>query len=107
MRRPLKYQIMGPMAGVMLVTLTVVGIVDVWLAGRHARDQIERQWQEIGATLHRSSFPLTDAVLDQLRGLSGAEFLLVDREGAWRASSRRSLPRLLNTVPGAPASSSV
>lgn len=87
MRRPLKYQFMGPMAGVMLVTLMIVAALDVWLARRHARSQIERQWQEIGETLQRSSFPLTDTVLGQLRGLSGAEFLLVEERGEVRAGT--------------------
>lgn len=81
MRRPLKYQIMGPMAGLTLVALVTVALVDVWLASRYARRQIESQWREIGETLDKASFPLTDAVLDQVRGLSGAEFLVLDERG--------------------------
>ena len=40
MRRPLKFQIMVPMAAVMLLTLAVVASIDVWFAGRHARGQL-------------------------------------------------------------------
>lgn len=81
MRRPLRFQLMGPMAGVTLVTLLLLAVVDIWLVGRQARRQIERQWLETGETLQRSTFPLTDNVLLQLRGLSGAEYLLVDTAG--------------------------
>ncbi len=95
MRRPLKYQIMGPMAAVMLLTLAVVASVDVWFAGRHARSQLARQWSEIGDTLNRSTFPLTNAVLGQLRGLSGAEFILADEPGNIVAST----PRAASTPP--------
>ena len=38
-------------------------------------------------TLAESSFPLTDAVLKQTHGLSGAEFVLLDSGGTLRASS--------------------
>ena len=81
MRRPLRYQLMGPMAGVTLVTLLLLAVVDIWLVGRQAQRQIERQWLETGETLQRSTFPLTENVLLQLRGLSGAEYLLVDTTG--------------------------
>ncbi|MFO0902155.1 MAG: HAMP domain-containing sensor histidine kinase [Pirellulales bacterium] len=90
MRRPLKFQIMVPMAAVMLLTLAVVASIDVWFAGRHARGQLQRQWQEIGETLNRSTFPLTNVVLGQLRGLSGAEFILVNESGTMLASTPRA-----------------
>ncbi|MEY4181333.1 MAG: Sensor protein ZraS [Planctomycetota bacterium] len=86
---------MGPMAGVTLVTLLLLAVVDIWLVGRQAQRQIERQWQETGETLQRSTFPLTENVLLQLRGLSGAEYLLVDTTGKPLAAT----PAIANAAP--------
>lgn len=105
MRRPLRYQLMGPMAGVTLVTLLLLAAVDIWLVGRQARRQIELQWLETGETLQRSTFPLTENVLLQLRGLSGAEYLLVDSTGqplaatpaAARVASRFAVQQPVNS----------
>jgi len=110
MRRPLRYQLMGPMAGVTLVTLLLLAAVDIWLVGRQARRQIERQWLEVGETLQRSTFPLTENVLLQLRGLSGAEYLLVDARGQSLAATPaaagvapRLAPRFTSDPPAAEA----
>lgn len=92
MRWPLRYQILLPMAGVMLAVAIAVSIVDAWLAGRRAHQQIETQLQEIGRTLAAASFPLTDNVLQQMRGLSGAEFVVVSPAGVASASSLSELP---------------
>jgi len=86
---------MGPMAGVTLVTLLLLAVVDIWLVGRQAQRQIERQWLETGETLQRSTFPLTENVLLQLRGLSGAEYLLVDTTGKPLAAT----PAIANAAP--------
>jgi len=86
-RWPLRSQILLPMGCVMLATVVAVSSVDAWLAGRRAQEQIEKQLREIGGTLAGASFPLTDNVLQQMRGLSGAEFVVVNRGGAIVASS--------------------
>lgn len=92
MRWPLRYQILLPMAGVMLGAAIAVSVVDAWLAGRRAHQQIERQLEEIGRTLAAASFPLTDKVLQQMRGLSGAEFVVARRTGEVSASSLTEVP---------------
>jgi signal transduction histidine kinase len=79
---------MLPMAGVMLATVVVGSSVDAWLAGRRAQSQIRSQLRDIGQTLAGASFPLTDNVLRQMRGLSGAEFVVVDQGGKVTASSQ-------------------
>jgi len=58
-----------------------------WGSGQLAAPEIERQLTEITQTLDQSNFPLTDAVLRQMRGLSGAEFVLAGDSGAVLASS--------------------
>ncbi len=100
MRWPLRSQILLPMACVMLATVVAVGSVDAWLAGGRAQQQIETQLREIGRTLAGASFPLTDNVLQQMRGLSGAEFVVVNRSGAIVASSLQGTPVEQLPTPG-------
>lgn len=87
MRWPLRYQILMPFAGVMLGVVLGVSLLDAWLAARRTQRQIEHQLSEVARTLQEANFPLTDAVLKQTRGLSGAEFVLVDAQGALQAAS--------------------
>jgi signal transduction histidine kinase len=101
MRWPLRYQIMLPMAGLMLATLVGVSLLNAWMAARRSSLHIGRQLQEITRTLDNSSFPLTDSVLRQMRGLSGAEFALRNNSGSIVASTVE--PRLLNDLPAQPA----
>lgn len=87
MRWPLRYQILIPFALVLLGAVGAVSALNAWLATSRATHQIEEQLQGIAATLADSSFPLTDMVLRQMHGLSGAEFVLTDADGHSRAAS--------------------
>ncbi len=87
MRWPLRNQIMLPMAGVMLAALVAVSALNAWLSARRISQQIRAQLSEVVRTLDRSSFPLTDTVLRQMRGLSGAQYVLANRQGTVLASS--------------------
>jgi hypothetical protein len=89
------------MACVMLATVVAVSSVDAWLAGRRAQQRIETQLQDIGRTLAGASFPLNDNVLRQMRGLSGADFVVVNRAGTVVvASSLDEAPLGQLTSPG-------
>ena len=88
MRWPLRNQIIVPMAIVMLATLTGASVLNAWLSARRVRGEIETQLREAARVLAESNFPLTDAVLRQAQGLSGAEFVRADAAGAILASSR-------------------
>lgn len=81
MRWPLRNQIMLPMMGVMIGALVGVSVLNAYSSGRRAKQQIERQLRDVTKTLSESSFPLTGTVLRQMRGLSGAEFVVVDGAG--------------------------
>ena len=62
--------------------LTGLSATTIWAvrrAGDRAELAIEERIGRIDATLARSNFPLTVAVLEQMRGLSGADFALLDR----------------------------
>ncbi len=101
MRWPLRYQILIPFAALMLVAICAVSVLSAILATQHAKRQIEQQLQGIAGTLVNSTFPLTDSVLRQMHGLSGAEFLLSDTGGRVLAASR---PIELPTFPATAAS---
>jgi signal transduction histidine kinase len=87
MRWPLRYQILLPFAAVMLASVLSVSLIEAYLAARRTQAQIERQLRNVAQTLLDANFPLTDAVLKQMRGLSGAEFVLLDNRGRVQAST--------------------
>jgi signal transduction histidine kinase len=75
------------MLGVMLATLLGVSVFHAILSVRRERWRIEREVQGVVETLENSSFRLTDAVLHQMRGLSGAEYVLCEDPEAVSAST--------------------
>ncbi|HEY2883278.1 MAG TPA: HAMP domain-containing sensor histidine kinase [Pirellulales bacterium] len=87
MRWPLRYQILLPFTLVLLGAIVAVSVVSAVLATQRAGRQIEELLQSIAQTLSEPRFPLTDAVLRQMHGLSGAEFVLTDQQGRVLASS--------------------
>ena len=103
MRWPLRNQIMFPMIGVMLVTLLAVSALNANLSGRRVKLQIERQLREVTATLSNSNFPLTPAVLRQMSGLTGAEFVVGESPAGLISSLDRIGDLPLQTKPQPPA----
>ncbi len=89
MRWSLRYQILLPMMAVMLVTLLGVSLLNAYLSAQKAKSQIHSQLRGVAETLSRSTFPLTDAVLQQISGLTGAEFAVVGMAGELIASSEK------------------
>jgi signal transduction histidine kinase len=53
-------------------------MLDAYLAARSTEQHIQGQLGEVARTLLEADFPLTDRVLRQTRGLSGAEFAITD-----------------------------
>jgi len=80
MRLSIRYQLLVPL----LTLLVGVAGLSTWAAfasaGR-ARQQVEKQMQEVARTLNESAFPLEPSVLEQMKGLSGAEYLVIDARG--------------------------
>ncbi|HUY91346.1 MAG TPA: ATP-binding protein [Pirellulales bacterium] len=99
MRWPIRYQILLPLAGIMLAAVLGVSMLSAYLAAERAERQIDEQLQQVARTLLDSSFPLNDSVLRQMHGLSGAEFALADDQGRVLAASQRSLPLPLAATP--------
>ena len=91
MRWPLRHQILVPLIGLLLSTLAAVSGINAYLSVRDAKTQIQGQLDSVARTLANSSFPLTDAVLRQAAGLSGAEFLVASGNGKTLSTSRTDL----------------
>src|SRR5438477_9788856 len=80
MRWPIRYQLLVPL---LTLLLGVVGI-STWTAlasADRARQQIEMQVRNVAHTLSEASFPLNQRVLEHMKGLSGAEYLLDTPDG--------------------------
>lgn len=81
MRVSLRYRLLVPLG----VLLAGDAFATAWAASNAARDaeqQIAGQLRAVARTLTEPrTFPLTNRVLEQMRGLSGAEFLLVRANG--------------------------
>lgn len=87
MRWPLRYQIMLPMAAVMLLAVVFVEGVGALLAVRDTKHQIESQIREVARIAREARFPLSAPVLRQMRALSGAELVVIDQSGQTLAAS--------------------
>lgn len=81
MRFSIRSQILLSTALVMLAVVLGSFGVSVWLTRQSAADRIQRRIEEVSDILQQSAFPLTDRVLSQMSGLTGAEFALVDESG--------------------------
>ncbi len=80
MRWNIRYQLLVPL----LTLLVGVAGISTWTAvasASRARQQIETQVRQVARTLSDARFPLTQNVLEQMKGLSGAEYLLVSGAG--------------------------
>jgi signal transduction histidine kinase len=86
-RWPIRYQVLAPFVAVTLGALGAVTLLDAYLAARRSERQIADQIAGLSRTLAEFRFPLTDAVLRQVRGLTGAEFVVADDRGDIIASS--------------------
>lgn len=101
MRWPLRNQIVLPMVGVIVATLFAVSGLNAYFSVQSTQRRIENQLNQVAETLSDSSFPVTDTVLQKMRGLSGAEFVVM--EGGSRlvsSSSPRSEFHGLEQHPG-------
>ena len=65
----------------MLATLLAASALTAYLQARQQETELASQLDAVSQTLRESNFPLTAHVLEQMRGLSGAEFVLCDAAG--------------------------
>lgn len=87
MRWPLRNQLLLPFTLVIGIAVVTVSGVDAYLAARRFERQIDAQLARMAETLRDATFPLTDPVLAQIRGLSGVEIVALDAAGRVTNSS--------------------
>ena len=108
MRWSIRYQLLFPP----LILLIGVAGISSWAAIASAdrtRRQIEKQMQDVAHTLNESKFPLTEHVLEQMKGLSvrnmwsstaTASTRPPYRRTVWRCLPALSLPQARNCTLG-------
>jgi signal transduction histidine kinase len=80
-RISLRYRLFFPLIGLMLLDL-VVTTWSAWDAAQRVEVQIEQQLQAVIRTLSEPpTYPLTKPVLEKMKQLSGAEFVLARKTG--------------------------
>jgi signal transduction histidine kinase len=99
MRWTIRNQIMVPLVIVAIASLTTVGMIDAVLSERRTSGHVEQQLRNVIGVLTTSNFPLTGAVLRQMRDLSSAEFVLHDSSGQSVASTLADVGTLPETSP--------
>ncbi|WP_437204573.1 ATP-binding protein [Planctomicrobium sp. SH664] len=108
MRWPIRNQILLPLIAIQLTVVLGLSSLSAWWSLRlHERD-VQRRIDELAQTIQAAQFPLTQPVLEQLRGLSGAEFVMLNdsRQLEFSTLSTTSEPALaeqLAQIPTLPA----
>jgi len=81
MRWPIRNQILLPLISIQILVVMGVTWLAAWSSLRRVEAEIQHRFRELTATIQQSTFPLTEAVLKQMHGLSGAEFVIQDADG--------------------------
>ncbi len=109
MRWPIQLQLLLANLGVAGLAVVLLTVMFAYRATQHATQLQEERLQKVEATIRESTFPLTDAVLRQMTGLSGAEFVTLSNDGrvqhASISLSADELARMLRMNDGQPAES--
>lgn len=80
MRWPIRNQILLPVATVLLLAVASTTMSSVYFASRKSEQVISEKMGRVADTL-RSGIPYSANVLANMKGLSGAEFIVYDEEG--------------------------
>ena len=103
-RWPIRNQILVPVAALLTAAVTLIAVFSAVLATRRSEEQTLRHLQEVIATLGQSSFPLAPNVLDKMRGLSGADFVVRDDQGKLVAATFQQTDELRSALEQIPPS---
>ncbi|MCA9072777.1 MAG: HAMP domain-containing histidine kinase [Planctomycetaceae bacterium] len=87
MRWPIRFQWLVPFGTILVVAVTVTSVSSAWLAARRNTAVTIEQMNRVIETLRNSRFPFSVNVLEQMRGLSGAEFAAFDQQGRLLATT--------------------
>ncbi len=78
MRRPIQIQLLLPTLSVVVLAIVLASGASGYFGAMRQRQSQEDSLRRVVATLVESRFPLTKEVLQQMSGLSGAEFVFLD-----------------------------
>jgi signal transduction histidine kinase len=81
MRWSIRYRLLVPL-GLLLLGVVATSTWSAVVAADHARARIIGQLRRVTETMRAATYPLTPNVLDQMKGLSGAEYLLINADGS-------------------------
>ncbi len=102
MRSSIRNQILIPLLGIQVVAVTAATATTAVLAIRRSERDLDSRLSDVVDTLRHGNFPFTESVLDRMRGLSGAHFIVSDRGGKVLHTSLPRLDRLPGALSGAP-----
>lgn len=78
MRWPIQLQLLLPTLSVVILAIVLASGVSAYHGASRVRSQQEESLRRVVATMAEAAFPLTEKVLRQMSGLSGAEFVVLD-----------------------------
>jgi signal transduction histidine kinase len=81
MKWGLRSQLILPVSTMSFVTIFGLGIWLAWQYARNSQSQTEKRMVQLASTIRESSFPINQSIIEQLKGLSGADFLVCKLEG--------------------------
>jgi signal transduction histidine kinase len=87
MRWPIRLQIFLPFAALLAIAVATGAVTSAVLSARRTGAAEMEQLTRVVQALDAANFPYTASVLDRMRGLSGAEFVVVDASGRVTAST--------------------
>ncbi len=87
LRWPIRNQIFLPFAVLLLTAVLGNALFSAALASRRREQETIERLEQIAETLIGGNFPLTENVLRGMKGLSGAEYLLLARSGTVAAAT--------------------
>ncbi len=86
-RQSIQRQIVGPVIGMLAVTVALVSLLCTYLLTGELERAFGIQVERIAKVMRESTFPLTGNVLVRMREISGADFVVWDQAGRISAST--------------------
>jgi signal transduction histidine kinase len=106
LRRPIRIQILLPFSATMVAAVAIIAMTSAWMAVRRTEEQTLLRIQNVVETLSDFRLTYTDAILEKMSGLSGAEFLALDRDDRPVAATLARPEQIAQAAKSAPVISS-
>ena len=103
MRRPIQIQLLVPTLSVVVLAIALASGASGYFGAMRQRQSQEESLRRVVITLTQGPFPLTETLLRQVSGLSGAEFVFLDANQKVLARTLSLIPedeRRLTSLPG-------